>query len=73
MRKIQVAEFKAKCLAIIDEVAKNGESVTIFKRGKPMAVLIPFTSPVYKHPQHELMGSVLILGDIVSPILPTEE
>ena len=73
MKEIHAAEFKAKCLAILDEVAQKGESVTILKRGKPVAQLIPPTPRVHQFPQQELMGSVSIFGDLISPTLPAEE
>ncbi len=73
MKEIHAAEFKAKCLAILDEVAKQGESVTILKRGKPVAQLVPPTPCVHQFPQQELIGSVSILGDVVSPTLSAEE
>ncbi|GJL62146.1 MAG: antitoxin [Nitrospirales bacterium] len=73
MKEIQASEFKAKCLAILDEVAQQGESVTILKRGKPVAQLIPPTSRLHRFPQHELMGTVSILGDVISPTLPAQE
>ncbi len=73
MKEIHAAEFKAKCLAILDEVAQQGESVTILKRGKPVAQLIPPTPRVCQFPQQELLGTVSILGDVVSPTLPPEE
>ena len=38
-KMIGAAEFKAKCLAILDEVQASGESITITKRGKPVATL----------------------------------
>lgn len=37
MRSIPAGEFKAKCLAILDEVNSTGEPVLITKRGKPVA------------------------------------
>ena len=40
---IAVAEFKAKCLKIMDEVQTTRSPVTITKRGKPMAVLAPYS------------------------------
>jgi len=73
MKEVNAAEFKAKCLAILDEVAREGESVTILKRGKPVAQLIPPTPRVHQFPQQELMGSVSIFGDVISPTLPAEE
>ena len=35
------AEFKAKCLRVIDKMTRDLEPVTITKRGKPVAVLSP--------------------------------
>lgn len=40
-RVIAATEFKAKCLAILDEVDGDGGTVTITKRGRPVAVLAP--------------------------------
>lgn len=38
---VTATEFKAKCLALIDEVARNGGTITATKRGQPMATLNP--------------------------------
>ena len=38
---ISAAEFKAKCLDLMDAVAETGASVTVTKRGRPVAVLAP--------------------------------
>jgi len=73
MKEIPAAEFKAKCLAILDEVAQQGESITILKRGKPVAQLVPPTPRLHRFPQEELIGTVSILGDVVSPSLPAHE
>lgn len=35
------AEFKAKCLALIDRVSERGEPITITKRGRVVARLVP--------------------------------
>lgn len=69
MRTISASEFKAKCLALLDQVAESGEVVTILKRGKPVAQLVP---PLPRHkgyPQDELVGTVQIVGDIEGPVL----
>lgn len=39
MKTIGAAEFKAKCLAILDDV--DAEGIIITKRGKPVARLVP--------------------------------
>ena len=41
MKTIAAAEFKAKCLALIDRVHDEGESITITKRGRTVARLVP--------------------------------
>jgi prevent-host-death family protein len=38
---VSATEFKAKCLKLIDEMQKDGEPVTVTKRGKVVAELTP--------------------------------
>jgi prevent-host-death family protein len=38
---VPAAEFKAKCLALIDRVRERGEPITITKRGRVVARLVP--------------------------------
>ena len=73
MRSIRASEFKAKCLAILDEVEQTGEPVTILKRGRPVARLVPPELGQHKYPQHALFGTVEILGDVVEPVLPASD
>jgi prevent-host-death family protein len=72
MREINASEFKAKCLAILNEVAQTGQPVTILKRGRPIAQLIPSVPRLGRYPQEALVGTVEIHGDIVAPVLPSE-
>lgn len=37
MRTMAAGEFKAKCLAVLEEVNQSGEAVIVTKRGKPVA------------------------------------
>jgi prevent-host-death family protein len=64
---IKVSEFKAKCMALIDEVERTGESVVITRNGKSIAELSP-----YKQRKRNafgiLKGRVFITGDIISPV-----
>jgi prevent-host-death family protein len=41
MKKVAAAEFKARCLKLIDQVHDTGKPITITKRGKIVAVLQP--------------------------------
>ncbi len=70
MREIRASEFKAKCMAILDEVERTGEEVVILKRGRPIARLVQVPPALGKeeYPQRSLRGTVEILGDIVEPV-----
>ena len=72
MREIKASEFKAKCLAILDEVVQTGQAVTITKRGKPVAQLVPPVPRQGVYPQDALFGTVKIHGDIVEPVLDVD-
>lgn len=66
-REIAAGEFKARCLQLMDEVARTRAPIVITKRGRPVAQLVPAEEP--KRPLHGWMkGSVKIVGDIISPI-----
>lgn len=39
--EITATQFKARCLRLLDEVARSGRSLTITKHGKPVARLEP--------------------------------
>ena len=71
METMNAAEFKAKCLALLDHVNDTREVITILKRGRPVAQLTPPLLPEHGYPQDDLRGSVEILGDIVSPVVPS--
>jgi len=62
---IPAGEFKAKCLALLDDVAKGGKSVLVTKRGRPVARVVPV---VVEESPRSLLGSVVYQGDLVSPI-----
>ncbi|MBI2377939.1 MAG: type II toxin-antitoxin system Phd/YefM family antitoxin [Deltaproteobacteria bacterium] len=61
---IGAAVFKAKCLAILDEVARTGRTVVVTKRGKPIARLAPVESS-QKRPLAD--GILFLADDLVSP------
>ena len=66
-KTIKASEFKAKCLALMDEVARTGERVVITKNGQPVAELVPH-KPKTKNARGIWKGEVEIIGDIMSPI-----
>jgi prevent-host-death family protein len=74
MKKMAAGVFKAKCLAVMDEVQKKRVPVLITKRGKPVAKLVPVEQESKNDDLFGFMkGQGRIVGDIVSPALTREE
>jgi prevent-host-death family protein len=67
MKKMPAAEFKAHCLAVMDEVRKTRNPVVITKRGEPVAKLVPVDA-VRDEFIGRLEGVIRIVGDIESPV-----
>ena len=54
---ISATRFKAKCLKLIDEVAATRKPLTITKRGKPLAKLVPDRLPASGYSDWSFQGS----------------
>lgn len=54
-------------MALLDDVARTGESIHVLKRGKVVARLIPAFEGDAETPQASLMGTVRTLGDLLAP------
>jgi prevent-host-death family protein len=63
---IGAGDFKAKCLKLLDEVARTREPLVVTKHGKAVAKLVPI--PLETGLFGALAGSVRQEGDIVSPL-----
>ena len=72
MQTMAAGVFKAKCLAVMDEVQAKREPVLITKHGKPVAQLVPVEEQKKDSIFGFLEGQGEILGDIESPI-PEDE
>jgi len=71
--EIAAGVFKAKCLKLMDRVARTHEEITVTKRGKPVARLVP-VEPAPEQPLFGyLRGKGEIRGDIVAPTGETWE
>ena len=70
--RMNASEFKTRCLAVLDEIDRTGEPVTILKRGRPVAVVLPVQRGTERYPQDALRGSVEILADILEPAVPAD-
>src|SRR6266699_4198519 len=72
MKTIPAGSFKARCLAIMDEVKAKRETVVITKHGEPVAKLVPVDRAA-----DEIFGFFRgkgsVTGDVVSPALSPED
>jgi prevent-host-death family protein len=74
MQEIAISEFKAKCLAILEQVEKTKTPVRITRHGKPVADVVPTVPNVDRAALFGSMrNSIEILGDIVSPVIDLDE
>jgi prevent-host-death family protein len=80
MRTMPAGEFKAKCLAVMDEVQATGEAVLITKRGKPVARLAPLEGQTQKESPEAIFGCLSHMfkaesdfDGLIGPIIPLED
>ena len=73
MKKIAAGEFKARCLALMEDVRSTRQPIIITKRGKPVAKLVPVENGKKDHWIGRLNGKMRVVGDIVSPVVPLED
>ena len=73
MKNINISEFKAKCLGLIEQVDKTRQPLRITRHGRPVAELIPAGPDRKRKFLGDMAGTVEILGDIVSPVIDLDE
>lgn len=67
MKEIAISEFKAKCLALLDQVQKTKKPIRITRFGKPVAEVVPSSPASPSGWMGSMKDSIEILGDIVAP------
>lgn len=65
-RYITATEFKAKCLALLNEVEERGDVLTVTKRGRPVATVQRAKNKRRRSSEGILAGKVELVGDIVN-------
>lgn len=64
--EISASQFKARCLALLDDVAASGVPLVVTKRGRPVAKLVPLEEEA----PPSLLGSVRYESeeDLLAPV-----
>ncbi len=74
MREIAISEFKAKCLAVLEQVRATKKPIRVTRFGKPVAEIVP---PTLVEDRAAWIGSMKdsmrITGDIISPANDEDE
>jgi prevent-host-death family protein len=74
MQEVAISEFKAKCLALLEQVRATKKPIRITRFGKPVAEVVPSTAVMNREAGFESMKDTFeILGDIVSPANDEDE
>lgn len=66
---VPAGEFKARCLAILDQVAITGQAITVTKRGRPVARVVP----IEEASAPSMFGSVRLLSPKLEDYYGTDE
>lgn len=61
---VAAGEFKAKCLALFDEVERRRRTFVVTKRGRPVARVVPLPRPA----SSTLRGSLVHEEDLLAPV-----
>ena len=74
LETMSISHFKATCLAVLERVRRTGRRVSITRRGKPVAEVVP-PSPASVSSDWigALAGSARFTGDIVAPVVGSGE
>jgi prevent-host-death family protein len=66
-KHVAAAEFKARCLELMDKVQRSHQGLVITKHGRPVARLVPYDSEPIDIVGF-LAGSLTSYDDVISPL-----
>ena len=76
MEEIPISKFRAKCLAVLEQVRVTGKPVRVTRFGKPVAEVLPVAEVIKGKKQRRILGTmagrITILGDVLDSMY-TEE
>jgi prevent-host-death family protein len=74
MVEVPISVFKAKCLALVEEVRRTRKPLRITRHGKPIANVVP-SEPAVDRAKWigSMQGQIEIKGDIVAPAFDRDE
>jgi prevent-host-death family protein len=74
MKEVAISEFKAKCLALLEQVRRTRKPIRVTRFGKPVAEIVPPSAVMDRDAWiGSMKDSIEILGDIISPATDEDE
>jgi prevent-host-death family protein len=75
VEEVSISEFKAKCLALLEEVSKTKKPIRITRHGKPVAEVVP---PSPRGKRRKFIGAAadsfdILDSDLISPVIDMDE
>ncbi|HEV2147985.1 MAG TPA: type II toxin-antitoxin system Phd/YefM family antitoxin [Longimicrobiaceae bacterium] len=65
---VSAADFKTRCLQLMDRVQQERTEVVVTRYGRPVAKLVPYEPAESVSPFGALRGTVTYHGDVVAPV-----
>jgi prevent-host-death family protein len=70
VKEVAISEFKAKCLALLEQVRITKKPIRVTRFGKPVAEVVPPSpAPGPTDWLGSMADTIEIVGDIVSPVI----
>jgi len=74
MKEVAISEFKAKCLALLEQVRRTRKPIRVTRFGKAVAEIVPPTVLQDRDAWiGSMKGSIEVLGDIIAPANDEDE
>jgi hypothetical protein len=67
MQTIQISEFKALCLRLLDQVKRSRKSLLVTRNGEPLVIISPAPQRIQRAPFGALRETGKVLGDLTAP------
>lgn len=66
-KTVAATEFKAHCLALLEEVRQTRQPLLVTRHGRPVAEISPYVAK-NGNAENPLKGSILFQGDLIAPL-----
>jgi antitoxin (DNA-binding transcriptional repressor) of toxin-antitoxin stability system len=65
-RIVTVTEFKAKCVALLNDVDVSGKTIVVTRRGRALAAVSPVRKSAWRSPEGRLAGKINIPDNLMA-------